>query len=76
MTETTALTIIADILGLTKVDPDESLSDLGADALTLIEIAMEIEDATNGCIDDEDIEKWDTVQDVVTAWDKLVAEQS
>ena len=49
-----------------KVTPEASLTDdLGADSLDAVELGMAIEDALGVTIEDEDLPKIKTVQDLV-----------
>ena len=60
--------IIKDILtdDVEKIKPEAKLiDDLGADSLTAVEIVMEIEKKLGVDIDDSEIEKIVTVQDVI-----------
>ena len=60
--------IIKDILtdDVVKIKPEAKLiDDLGADSLTAVEIVMEIEKELGVDIDDSEVEKIVTVQDVI-----------
>jgi|TARA_R100000426_G_scaffold69727_1_gene48484 acyl carrier protein len=60
--------IIKDILtdDVEKIKPEAKLiDDLGADSLTAVEIVMEIEKELGVDIDDSEVEKIVTVQDVI-----------
>lgn len=60
--------IVVDRLGVEaeKVTPEASFKDdLGADSLDITELVMELEDAFDMEIDEEDAEKIVTVKDVV-----------
>ena len=60
--------IIKDILtdDVEKIKPESKLiDDLGADSLTAVEIVMEIEKELGVDIDDSEVEKIVTVQDVI-----------
>ena len=60
--------IIKDILtdDVEKIKPEAKLiDDLGADSLTAVEIVMELEKELGVDIDDSEIEKIVTVQDVI-----------
>ena len=49
-----------------EVKPDTSLlEDLDADSLELVELSMALQDALGVGIEDEDLEKIQTVQDIV-----------
>ena len=49
-----------------QVKPDTSLlEDLDADSLELVELSMALQDALGVGIEDEDLEKIQTVQDIV-----------
>lgn len=57
--------IIAEHFGLGKVHEDDHLiSDLGGDALDVIELVMELEEKFNIEISDAEAERMHTVQDV------------
>lgn len=61
------LKVIAEQFGIpeAEITPEKKIvADLGADSLDAIEIAMAIEDEFNIEINDEEIEKCVTVQDV------------
>ncbi|BCG50215.1 acyl carrier protein [Ralstonia phage RP13] len=71
MTNTTQARVIQVITQTICVMEDVKLEhklvdDLGADSIEIIEVGMDIEDEFHMEIPDEDIEKWVTVQDVVT----------
>ena len=60
--------IIKDILtdDVEKIKPEAKLiDDLGADSLTAVEIVMEIEEELGVDIDDSEVEKIVTVQDII-----------
>ena len=60
--------IVADHLGVEEekvVDEASFIDDLGADSLTAVEIVMEIEKELGVDIDDSEVEKIVTVQDVI-----------
>ena len=60
--------IIKDILtdDVEKIKPESKLiDDLGADSLTAVEIVMELEKELGVDIDDSEVEKIVTVQDVI-----------
>ena len=60
--------IIKDILtdDVEKINPEAKLiDDLGADSLTAVEIVMELEKELGVDIDDSEVEKIVTVQDVI-----------
>ena len=60
--------IIKDILtdDVEKIKPESKLiDDLGADSLTAVEIVMEIEKELGVDIDDSEVEKIVTVQDII-----------
>lgn len=57
--------LVADHFGLDKVNEDDHLiSDLGGDALDIIELVMELEERFNIQISDLEAERLNTVQDV------------
>ncbi len=60
-------TIIADQLGIdeTTISEDTTLEDLGADSLALVELVMSVEEEFEIQIEDEDMEKFKTVGDVL-----------
>ena len=60
-------TIIADQLGIDEstVSEDTTLEDLGADSLALVELVMNVEEEFDMQIEDEDMEKFKTVGDVL-----------
>lgn len=62
--------IIADHLGIdnpSEITPDTDLiDDLNADSLDAVEIIMDIEDAFDVTISDEDANNIRTIQDIVT----------
>ena len=60
-------TIIADQLGIEEngITEDTTLEDLGADSLALVELVMSVEEEFNIQIEDEDMEKFKTVGDVL-----------
>ena len=60
--------IIKDILtdDVEKIKPEAKLiDDLGADSLTVVEIVMELEKELGVDIDDSEVEKIVTVQDII-----------
>lgn len=59
--------IIADQLGIDEatVTEDTTLEDLGADSLALVELVMSVEEEFEIEIQDEDMEKFKTVGDVL-----------
>ena len=67
MTDLTARVhaIIASALGLAAVSDDQSLADLGADSLGILEMAMELETAFGVEIPDAAMDDLETVADVV-----------
>ena len=67
MSDTAAETraIIANALGLAAVSDDQRLSDLGADSLGILEMAMELETAFGVEIPDAAMDDLETVADVV-----------
>lgn len=57
--------LVAEHFGLDKVHEDDDLiSDLGGDALDVIELVMELEEKFNINISDDEAERLRTVQDV------------
>lgn len=60
--------LVASKLGVdkAKVVPTATLEDLGADSLEVIELVMRLEDLFDIQIDDEDIEKLKTIDDLVS----------
>lgn len=60
-------TIIADQLDIEEsvVAEDTTLEDLGADSLALVELVMSVEEEFDIQIEDEDMEKFKTVGDVL-----------
>ena len=60
-------TIMADQLGIedSVISEDTTLEDLGADSLALVELVMSVEEEFDIQIDDEDMEKFKTVGDVL-----------
>jgi len=60
-------TIISDQLSINDVTitEDTTLEDLGADSLALVELVMSVEEEFNIQIEDEDMEKFKTVGDVL-----------
>ena len=65
--------LIAEQLGITEpeVTPEKNfVSDLGADSLDTIELAMALEDDFNIEIPDEDLEQVKTVQDAINVVNK------
>ena len=60
-------TIIADQLGIDEsaITEDTTLEDLGADSLALVELVMSVEEEFDIQIEDEDMEKFKTVGDVL-----------
>ncbi len=62
-------TIVAQALGIpeSKVTRDSTFGgDLGIDSLGHIELLMDVEDAFDICVADEDAQQWRTVGDAVT----------
>jgi len=69
--------LIADKMSISveSIQPDSSLqADFGADSLDAVEIMMAVEDMFDIDIDDEDLVKIRTVQDIVTHIEKLKGE--
>ncbi|MGN8649423.1 acyl carrier protein [Eubacterium pyruvativorans] len=69
---------IVDFLGVdeAKITPEAKLKeDLGIDSLDAVELAMAIEEAFDIKIDDEDLKKLITVQDIVNCVEKNTAEK-
>ena len=67
---------IVDFLGVdeAKITPEAKLKeDLGIDSLDAVELAMAIEEAFDIKIDDEDLKKLSTVQDIVNCVEKNTA---
>ncbi|SFN83566.1 acyl carrier protein [Eubacterium pyruvativorans] len=67
---------IVDFLGVdeAKITPEAKLKeDLGIDSLDAVELAMAIEEAFDIKIDDEDLKKLITVQDIVNCVEKNTA---
>ena len=60
-------TIIADQLGVdeSNINEDTTLEDLGADSLALVELVMSVEEEFEIQIEDEDMEKFKSVGDVL-----------
>lgn len=60
-------TIISDQLDINDVtiNEDTTLEDLGADSLALVELVMSVEEEFEIQIEDEDMEKFKTVGDVL-----------
>ncbi len=60
-------TIIADQLGIDEsiVGEDTTLEDLGADSLALVELVMSVEEEFDIQIEDEQMENFKTVGDVL-----------
>lgn len=60
-------TIIADQLGIDEanITEDTTLEDLGADSLALVELVMSVEEEFDIQIEDEDMEKFKSVGDVL-----------
>ena len=60
-------TIIADQLGIDEniVSEDTTLEDLGADSLALVELVMSVEEEFDIQIEDEQMENFKTVGDVL-----------
>lgn len=68
--------IISDTLACDKEDvkPEAALiDDLGADSLAIVELQMNIEEASGVKIPDEEIEHLKTVQDILNAVTKAAA---
>jgi acyl carrier protein len=61
------ISIIAEKLSIapSAIQPQATLSDLGADSLDMVEIVMKIEEQFDIEINDEDAEKLHNVQDVI-----------
>lgn len=60
--------IVADQMGAaeSEINEDTKLQDdLGADSLDMVELMFEFEDEYQISIDDEDVEKWSTVKDII-----------
>ena len=59
--------IVIEQLGIDEdlVKPDTALSDLGVDSLDLAELVMTLEDEYDIHIEDEDMEKISTIEDVL-----------
>ncbi len=64
---TKVVTILAHILKVSKetITDESTLESLGADSLNRVQIVMELEDAFNIEISDDDAEKFTTVQQTV-----------
>lgn len=60
-------TILADQLGIEEntISEDTALEELGADSLALVEMVMSVEEEFDIQIEDEDMEKFKTVGDVL-----------
>lgn len=59
-----------------KITPEAKLKDdLGIDSLDAVELAMAVEEAFDIKIDDEDLKKLITVQDIVSCVEKNTAAQ-
>ncbi len=60
-------TIIADQLGIDEanITEDTTMEDLGADSLALVELVMSVEEEFEIQIEDEDMEKFKSVGDVL-----------
>jgi acyl carrier protein len=70
--------IIMERLGVSeeKITPQASfINDLGADSLDTVELMMELEEAFDVSIEDEEAEKIQTVQDAVDYLEKKLAEK-
>lgn len=65
--------IIAQKLSIdkSKITPQSTLQDLGADSLDIVEIIMKVEEQFNIEIDDEKAERMKNVEDVVKYVDAL-----
>ena len=59
------------VIDKSKVVLNATLEDLGADSLEVIEVIMRLEDLFDIQIDDEDIEKLKTIDDLVSYIHKL-----
>lgn len=73
------LEIVAEQLSLPveEVRPESSfIDDLGADSLDIVELIMEMEEEFGTEIPDEDIEKMNVVQDVISYVSKKVSQES
>lgn len=69
--------IVCENLGVNKQDVTMDsyiIDDLGADSLSVVEIVMALEDAFDCLINDEQIEKFNTVGDVVDWLEKNIGE--
>ena len=67
--------IIVDKLGIERKDilPESNFrNDLGADSLDTVELIMEVDKEFNISIPDDEMEKINTVQDVITLIEKKV----
>jgi acyl carrier protein len=68
--------VIIDVLGVTEdqIKPEASLvEDLGADSLDVVEIIIALEEEFAITLEDEVSEKIETVEEIVTAIDGLIA---
>ncbi len=68
------VSILAHILKISKetITDESTLESLGADSLNRVQIVMELEDAFNVEISDDDAEKFITVKDTVEHMHKLL----
>ena len=59
--------ILADLFGVEAADIEltDSLEDIGADILGMVDLSLALESEFDLEIPDEDYEKWETVDDVV-----------
>lgn len=78
MTKTTAETVIAAIAEYgnrpaDQITPTTALADLDLDSLDLIELAMEIEEATSSDLSKTDLATLTTVADLITATEQALA---
>lgn len=69
--------IISDKLGIKEdeITMESTFEDLGADSLDIVEFIMAIEDEYDIQVADEEVEKVETVGDVVEYIETLVAEE-
>ena len=77
-TLTTVVDIITTASGLEPEDvgTDSRISDLAIDSLSLVEIAVRLEDAFGIRIVDSDMDRFGTVSDIVDLIDERTAESS
>lgn len=62
------IAIVAGVLGIEdrkKITPETTLERLGADSLDIVDLVISIEDVFDVNIDDDDMEKLKTVQDLI-----------